>query len=145
MAVKQDLVVTQKRLVTKIQFNGESTGLTFGITGSAFDNYGGLTGDLLVRGITNNTAAISRILWSAQSSTAGYSLQWNTTGGAAGVTAMTVYGTDGEHNFEKTTLRNNDPAPFGTFRITPNGIVTGTMILEFVHNHNSTSLGTYLQ
>lgn len=143
MAVKQDLVVTQKRLVTKIQFNGEATGITFGITGSAFDNYGGFTGDSLVRGITNNTAALSRILWTASAN--GYSLQWNTTGGAAGMTAMSLYGSDGEHNFEKQTLRNNDPAPFGTFRITPTGTVTGTVILEFVHNHNSTSLGTYLQ
>jgi hypothetical protein len=145
MATKQDLVVTQKRYMAKVQFNNESTGLTFGITGSAFDGIGGLTGERFILGITNNTAALSRISWTSNSSTGGYSLQWNTTNGAAGITAISVYGTDGERDFERVTIKNNDPSPFGTFRITPIAPTSsGTVIVEFVHASGSVTPPGYL-
>lgn len=139
MASKQDLVVTQKRYVTKIQFNNESAAFNLGIAGSAFDAIGGVTGEIMVRGITNNTAALSSIIWNASGATFGYHLAW---AGGTGATAMSLFGPYGNITLERATLKNNAVSPTGILTITPTGTLTGTVILEFVHS--SGSLGTYL-
>jgi hypothetical protein len=137
MASKQDLVVTQKRYVTKIQFNADTAAFNLGITGSAFDAIGGVTGESMVRGITNNTAALSSIIWNASAN--GYNLTW---AGSPGMTAMMLFGLNGDIALERTTLKNNASTPTGILTITPTGALTGTVILEFVHS--SGSLGSYL-
>jgi hypothetical protein len=139
MASKQDLVVTQKRYVTKIQFNNESAAFNLGITASAFDPIDGLTDGRMTRGITNNTAALSSMIWNASGATFGYHLTW---AGGTGATAMSLFGPNGNIALERATLKNNAVSPTGILTITPTGIVTGTVILEFVHS--SGSLGTYL-
>lgn len=129
MPVTQNLVVTNRRLVKKVDFNNESVGVTFGITGSAF-NSSGLAADLIFTdGITNSTAALSKVHWTA--SAGGYVMNWdpNTSSGA---TAMALYGLNGEFLFEKMTVHNSAPTPNGLFRITPTTTVTGTVIVEFV-------------
>lgn len=135
MPVRQDLVVTNKRSVVKLDFNNESGTYVLGVTGSLFDPIGGLTGAQFVSGITSNTAAISKIIWSSSSSTVGYNLIWD---GATGATmAFRVYGSDGELNFEKFTLNNNAITPTGKLNVIPSSAVTGTLILEFVHASGS--------
>lgn len=131
MPVNTDIVVNHRRLVKKIDFNNESTAATFGITGLAF-NSSGLTADLIfTNSITNNTAALSKVHWTANGGTFGYVMRWdpNTDSGA---TAMAVYGPNGEFLFEKMTIHNTATAPNGVFRITPTATVTGTVIVEFV-------------
>ena len=137
MASKQDLVVTQKRYVTKIDFAAESTPFNLGITGSAFDPIGGVTGASMTRGITNNTAALSNITWNA--STGFYTLAW---AGGTTATATILGGLNGNIALERTTLKNNATTPTGILTITPSTTLTGTVILEFVHS--SGSLGSYL-
>jgi hypothetical protein len=146
MASRQDIVVTQKRVVTKLNFSAESGAFSLGLTGSLFDALAGLTNNTypsglpaslsnsFVAGITNNTAAISRIVWTSNSGTVGYNLTW---AGSAGATAIVLYGNDGEHNFEKYTLRNNATGPTGILTITPTGTITGTLILEIVQSSGS--------
>lgn len=142
MASRQDLVVTQKRAVTKLVFNAETAAYSLGVTGSLFDGIGGITGERFVAGITNNTAALSRILWSNNVATQGYNLTW---AGNPGGTAYVAYGTDGELNFEKFTINNNATNPTGILTITPiGGTVTGTVILEFVHRSGSVTPPNYL-
>jgi hypothetical protein len=146
MASRQDLVVTQKRVVTKINFSAESGAFSLGLTASLFDALAGLTNNTypsglpsavsnsFVAGITNNTAAISRIVWTSSASTNGYNLTW---AGSPGMTAMVLYGNDGEYNFEKFTLKNNATAPTGILTITPTASTTGTLILEIVQSSGS--------
>jgi len=137
MATRHDLVVTQKRLVTRVNFQNESGAFTLGVTASAFDAIGGLTGPRFVAGITNDTAAISRITWSVSG---GLALTW---AGAPGATAMWLYNT-GEMNLERTTLKNNATAPTGILTITPTATVTGSVLLEFVHASGSVTPPGYL-
>jgi len=132
MASRQDLVKTQKRAVVKLGFNNESAAYNLGVTGSLFDPIGGTTGEAFVRGITNNTAALSRIIWTA--STGGYNLTW---AGTAGATAFMAYGTDGVVDFERMTMINNATTPTGILTITPTTALTGTLILEVVQNSGS--------
>ena len=143
MAIKQDLVKTQKRYVTKVDFSSESALYELGVTGSAFDGIGGITGERFVAGMTNNTAALSRITWtlSTGGSTGGLNLTW---AGAPGATAMRLYGTNGEMNLERTTLKNNATAPTGILNITPTGTLSGTVLLEFVHASGSVTPPGYL-
>ena len=138
--VKQDLVKTQKRYVTLLNFiDGESSTYELGVTGSAFDGIGGITGERFVAGITNNTAALSRITWTL--STGGLNLTW---AGAPGATAMRLYGTNGEMNLERTTLKNNATQPTGILRVSPNTGISGTVLLEFVHASGSVTPPGYL-
>jgi hypothetical protein len=137
--IKQDLVKTQKRYVTKVDFSSETAMYELGVTGSAFDGIGGITGERFVAGITNNTAALSRITWTL--STGGLNLTW---AGAPGATAMRLYGTNGEMNLERTTLKNNATAPTGILNITPTGTLSGTVLLEFVHASGSVTPPGYL-
>ena len=131
MPSTQNLVVTSRRIVKKIDFNNESTASTFGITGSAF-NQSGLNADLvLTDSITGNSATIAKVLWTTNGSTAGYNLRWGPTT-SAGATAMMALGVNGEFVFEKMTLKNNAGTPNGTFTVTPTAVVTGTVIVEFV-------------
>jgi len=126
---RQDLVTTQRRYVTKVNFIADATSTSFGVTGSAFDAIGGADGQPFVSGITANRATLSKVLWTANAN--GYALKWgpNT---ASGATAMYLYGNNGEFTFERCTLRNNAGTPDGTFHIVPTGTVTGTVIMEFV-------------
>lgn len=124
-----DIVVTQRRIVKKIDFNNEAASQTFGITGSAF-NQSGLAADLIfTNGITNSTASLSKVLWTVNGSTGGYNVRWGPST-AAGATAMMLLGANGEFLFEKMTLHNNAGTPDGTLIVTPTGTVTGTVILE---------------
>ena len=50
------------------------------------------------------------------------------------MTAMVLYGHNGEYNFEKFTLKNNAAAPTGILTITPTASATGTLILEIVQS-----------
>jgi len=141
MPSRQDLVVTQKRAVTKLVFNNESAAYTHGVTGSLFDGIGGSTGEAFVRGITNNTAALSRIVWSCLGATAGYNLTW---AGTPGGTAYIAAGVDGDLSFERFTIKNNATNPTGILTITPTATVTGTLILEFVQSSASVTPPGYL-
>lgn len=131
MATKQNLVTTQRRFVAKVNFGNESAGLSFGITGSAFDAIGGADGQPFVKSITANTANLSKVIWTSNGSTFGYNLKWgpNTANGA---TAMSVFGTNGEFLFERMTVRNDAGTPDGFFHVIPTATVSGTVILEFV-------------
>ena len=129
MSSRQDLVTTQRRYVTKVNFFAESTAVSFGITGTAFDAIGGADGQPFVSGITANRATLSKVLWTANAN--GYTLKWGPDT-ASGATAIALYGTNGEFAFERCTLRNNAGTPDGTFHIKPTGTVTGTVIMEFV-------------
>jgi hypothetical protein len=130
MPVKQDLVKTQKRYLTKLNFLGESSTYQLGVTGSAFtptspDN----SYPNMVSGITNGTAAISRIIWTADpSATGGYTLVWD---GVTGSTAAFLYGANGDLVLDRVTLRNDAGSPTGKLNITPRGTVTGTVLIEF--------------
>ena len=137
MSSKQDLVVTQKRYVTKIQFDNEVTAYSLGLTASAFDAIGGITGEKFVQGITNNTAALSSIMWNANLATGGYNLTW---AGVPGGTAMMLCGPHGDIRLERATIKNNATAPTGILTITPTATVTGTLILEFVHASGSVGI-----
>ena len=130
MAIKQNLVVTQKRNVTKINFNGETAPYVLGITGSAFDAIGGADGAPFVSGITNGTATISKLIWSVNGATSGFILTWGPTG-PTGATAMSIYGSNGEFLFEKMALHNDAIQPNGTLVISPQTSVIGTLIIEF--------------
>lgn len=146
MAVKQNLVVTQKRVVTKLSFNNESGSYSLGLTGSCFDALAGVTNESypaglpsalsnsFVAGITFSSAAISRILWTSTVAGVGYNLTW---AGSQGATAIMLYGQNGEYNFEKLTLRNNATAPTGILTVTPTATTTGTLILEIVQSSGS--------
>lgn len=146
MPARQNLVVTNKRSVVKLTWSGENGSFSLGVTGSLFDAAAGMTTnaypsglpasltDPFVAGVTNNTAAISRILWTSASSTTGYNLTW---AGSAGATAIVLYGNDGEHNFEKYTLKNNATGPTGILTITPTAAIVGTLILEIVQSSGS--------
>jgi hypothetical protein len=149
MPARQNLVVTQKRSVVKLNWSAEAAGITLGVTGSLFDALAGMTNntypngvpasltDPFVAGVTNNTAAISRVLWTSNSASAtpvGYNLIW---AGSVGATAIVLYGNDGEHNFEKYTLKNNATGPTGILTITPTASITGTLILEIVQSSGS--------
>ena len=131
MASNQNLVVTSRRLVRKIDFNNESASYTFGITGSAFNQSGLVADAVFTDGITNGSATISKIIWTANGSTSGYNCRWGPAS-AAGATAMMALGVNGELLFEKMTIHNNATTPDGTFVITPTATVTGTVIVEFV-------------
>lgn len=131
MASQQNLVVTARRIVKKIDFNNESTGLSFGITGSAF-NQSGLASDLvLTDSITAGSATLSKVVWTANGNTSGYNFRWGPAA-AAGATAMMALGVNGEFIFERMTIHNSAGTPDGTFFITPTATVTGTVIVEFV-------------
>lgn len=130
MANKQNLVVTQKRNVTKINFNNESAAYVLGITGSAFDAIGGADGVPYIAGVTSNTASITKLIWSVNGATSGFVLTWGPAG-ASGATAMGIFGSNGEFLFEKMSLRNNAVDPNGTLIITPQTTVIGTLIIEF--------------
>ena len=111
------IVKTNKRVVY-------ATGATVsdvGITASAFCDYGITEGRVLGQGsgITNGTAAISKIVSGSPSFSVSMSGQTVFTGGAAG-----------EYNFERYTLKPLGIAPTGVFGITVG--VTGTVIVEFV-------------
>jgi len=131
MATKQNIVVTQRRHVAKINFANESATYTFGLTGSAFDAIGGANGAPFIAGITAATPSLSKVLWTANGATFGYHLKFGPDT-SNGITAMSLYGANGEFSFERLTIKNNAPVPDGNFLIIPTATVTGTVILEFV-------------
>jgi|688.fasta_scaffold01681_19 hypothetical protein len=138
--VKQDLVKTQKRYVTLLNFiDDESSTYELGVTGSAFDGIGGITGERFVAGITNNTAALSKITW--QIGPGSISLEW---AGSPGITAIQLYEDGGEINLERTTLKNNATQPTGILRVSPSTGISGTVLLEFVHASGSVTPPGYL-
>jgi hypothetical protein len=111
------IVRTNKRVVY-------ATGATvsdIGITASAFCDYGTTDGRQLGQGsgITNGTAAISKIVSGSPSFSVSMSGQIVFTGGAAG-----------EYNFERYTLKPVGINPTGVFGVTVS--TAGTVIVEFV-------------
>jgi hypothetical protein len=111
------IVRTNKRVVY-------ATGATvsdIGITASAFCDYGTTDGRQLGQGsgITNGTAAISKIVSGSPSFSVSMSGQIVFTGGAAG-----------EYNFERYTLKPIGINPTGVFGVTVS--TAGTVIVEFV-------------
>lgn len=131
MAIKQNIVTSQRRHVAKIDFSAESASLTFGLTGSAFDAIGGSDGVPFIAGITAQTPALSRVLWTANGATFGYHLKFGPDD-SNGATAMSIFGTNGEFSFERMTIKNKATTPDGVFHVKPTAVVTGTVILEFV-------------
>jgi len=131
MATKQNLVTTQRRHVAKVNFVAESAGMSFGLTGSVFDAIGGADGVPFIAGITAQTPSLSRIIWTSNGSTFGYHLKFGPDNNS-GMTAMSVFGTNGEFAFERMTVKNTAPTPDGFFHVKPTAVVTGTVILEFV-------------
>ena len=131
MASTQNVVVTNRRIVKKIDFNNESTAVSFGITGSAFNQYTSADELLLTNSITNDSATISKILWTTSGATNGYNLRWGPST-SSGATAMMAFGQNGEFLLERMTIYNNAGSPDGTFIITPTAVVTGTVLVEFV-------------
>ena len=126
------LVATQKRLTKKIQLSAESGAITFGITGTAFQNgitaAGGYNGDYYTS--TEAIGASAAKLASIRSTCSGrYVLTYT---GSPGVTAFDS-GAAGNINFvfERFTIPNTATSPTGNLTITPS-TVTGTIILEFV-------------
>lgn len=141
MAERQDLVKTNKRLVTKIQYAGDATSFVIGLTGSAFDPIGGTTGERFVAGITNNTAAISRIIYNTSSLANAIVGTWNASSGATS-TAFIVTGS-GTWDLERSTLNNNVQNPSGTLTVAPLGAISGSVIIEFVHKSGSVTPANY--
>ena len=126
------LVATQKRLTKKIQLSVESGAITFGITGTAFQNgitaAGGYNGDYFIS--TEAIGASAAKLASIKSTcNQRYVLTY---AGSPGVTAFDS-GAAGNIDFvfERFTIPNTATTPTGNFTITPSA-VTGTIILEFV-------------
>lgn len=126
------LVATQKRLTKKIQLSAESGAITFGITGTAFQNgitaAGGYNGDYYTS--TEAIGASAAKLASIRSTCSGrYILTY---AGSPGVTAFDS-GAAGNIDFvfERFTIPNTATTPTGNLTITPTA-VTGTIILEFV-------------
>ena len=126
------LVATQKRLTKKIQLSAESGAITFGITGTAFQNgitaAGGYNGDYYIS--TEAIGASAAKLASIKSTCSGrYVLTY---AGNPGVTAFDS-GAAGNIDFvfERFTIPNTATTPTGNLTITPSA-VTGTIILEFV-------------
>lgn len=111
------IVKTNKRVV----YATGSTVSNVGITASAFCDYGTTDGRLLGEGsgITNGTAAISKIVSGSSSFSVSMSNQIVFTGSAAG-----------EYNFERYTLKPIGINPTGVFGITVT--TDGTVIVEFV-------------
>lgn len=154
MAVsRQNLVVTQKRAVVKLNFtndspNGNTGTYALSVTGNLFDAFTGITSSTFptglsdvyankfTAGVTANTAAISRIIWTSNGTTNGYVLSWaGLAPGSTGVTAIALVGNNGIYDFEKLTLRNNNPFPSGILAINTLGTTqTGTLILEIVQS-----------
>ena len=111
------IVKTNKRVV----YATGATVSNIGITASAFCDYGITEGRVLGQGsgITNGTAAISRIVSGSASFSVSMSGQTVFTGSAAG-----------EYNFERYTLKPLGIDPTGVFGI---AVTTGgTVIVEFV-------------
>jgi len=123
---EQTIVGTQKRLVKKFQLSAHGTGISFGVTGSAFAN--GLTGDVIAMtdGITADTAKLASI---KSSCSARYTLTWAGSPGATAFDSAAAGNID--FMFERFTIPNNATTPTGIMTITPS-TVTGTIILEFV-------------
>jgi hypothetical protein len=111
------IVTTNKRVV----YATGATVNSIGITASAFCDYGTTDGRQLGEGsgITNGTAAISKIVSGSPSFTVSMSGQIVFTGGAAG-----------EYNFERYTLKPIGINPTGVFGVTVS--TAGTVIIEFV-------------
>ena len=111
------IVKTNKRVV----YATGSTVASIGITASAFCDYGNTDGRLLGEGsgITNGTAAISKIVSGSASFLVTMSGQTVFTGSAAG-----------EYNFERYTLKPVGINPTGVFGISVT--TEGTVIVEFV-------------
>ena len=111
------IVTTNKRVV----YATGATVSNIGITASAFCNYGTTDGRQLGEGsgITNGTAAISKIVSGSPSFSVSMSGQTVFTGGAAG-----------EYNFERYTLKPVGINPTGVFGVTVS--TAGTVIVEFV-------------
>jgi len=111
------IVRTNKRVV----YATGATVSNIGITASAFCDYGITDGRQLGEGsgITNGTAAISKIVSGSPSFSVSMSGQIVFTGGAAG-----------EYNFERYTLKPIGIDPTGVFGVTVS--TAGTVIVEFV-------------
>jgi len=136
-SVKTDLVITKNRYVVSLNFNGAGQAFVIGLTNTAFDAIGGETGERIFAqsGITNNSAEITRILWSLSSiNAAQLQLHWGQEGHAKGPTAFLCQGQVGDFNFERMAIKNTATGPSGTLVVSTSAggtPIPASILIEF--------------
>jgi len=147
-SIKTDLVITKNRYVVLLNFPTTAQSFVIGLTNTAFDAIRGETGERIFAqsGITNNSAEITRIMYTTASSSNSVLLRWGQEGHINGPTAFICQGQVGDFNFERMAIKNTATGPSGTLVVTTvgGGNTPTSVLLEFAVGSGSITPPGYL-
>lgn len=147
-SIKTDLVITKNRYVALLNFSGAPQAFVLGLTNTAFDAIGGETGERIFAqsGITNNSAEITRIMYTTGGPSIGIRLHWGQQGHGSGLTAFMCQGQVGDFNFERMAIKNTATGPSGTLVVSSYGgsPAQASLLIEFAVGSGSITPPGYL-